>query len=171
MSMKTIPPSALPPATAGALLLDVRTSAEFAALHLPGSVLLPLDELAPAKVRELMAGKSACVLLCQSGGRARRAAEKLHAAGLDNLVVVEGGVAACAAAGLPVNRGRGVITLERQVRIAAGLLVVLGSALAWWVHPAWIGLAAFVGAGLAFAGLTDTCGMAMVLARMPWNRR
>jgi rhodanese-related sulfurtransferase len=169
--MKTIPPSSLLGPTAGALLLDVRTAAEFASLHLPGSVLVPLDQLEPAKVRELMAGKSACVLLCQSGGRARRAAEALHAAGLDNLMVVEGGVAACVAAGLPVNRGRGVISLERQVRIAAGLLVLLGAGLAWLVHPAWIGLAAFVGAGLTFAGITDTCGMALVLARMPWNRR
>ncbi len=169
--MKTILPASLPTAHTGALLLDVRTAAEFSALHLPGSVLVPLDQLDPAKVRELMAGKSACVLLCQSGGRARRAADRLHAAGFDNLLVVEGGVAACAAAGLPVNRGRGVISLERQVRIAAGLLVLLGAALAWLVHPAWIGLAAFVGAGLAFAGITDTCGMALVLARMPWNRR
>jgi len=169
--MKAILPAALPAAGSGALLLDVRTAAEFSALHLPGSVLVPLDALDPARVRELMAGKSACVLLCQSGGRARRAAEKLHAAGLDNLLVVEGGVAACAAAGLPVNRGAGVISLERQVRIAAGLIVLTGAALAWWMHPAWVGLSAFVGAGLVFAGVTDFCGMGLLLARMPWNRR
>jgi hypothetical protein len=63
-----------------------------------------------------------------------------------------------------------MISLERQVRIAAGSLVLIGSALAWWVHPAFIGLAAFVGAGLVFAGATDTCGMGLLLARMPWNR-
>jgi rhodanese-related sulfurtransferase len=86
------------------------------------------------------------------------------------VVNVEGGTVACAAAGLPVVRGRKAVSLERQVRIAAGLLVVLGVALGWLVHPALVGLSAFVGAGLVFAGVTDTCGMGMLLARMPWNR-
>jgi hypothetical protein len=73
--------------------------------------------------------------------------------------------------GLPVNRGRATISLERQVRIAAGALVFLGSTLAYTISPGWIALPAFVGAGLVFAGITDTCGMGMVLARMPWNNR
>jgi rhodanese-related sulfurtransferase len=167
--MQTILPASLPAAGSGALIVDVRTAAEFAALHLPGSVLIPLDALEPGKVRELMVGKSACLLMCQSGGRASRAAEKLRAAGLDNVLVVEGGIQACAAAGLPVSRGRGVISLERQVRIVAGLLVLTGATLAWFVHPAWVGLSAFVGAGLTFAGITDFCGMGLLLARMPWN--
>jgi rhodanese-related sulfurtransferase len=74
-------------------------------------------------------------------------------------------------AGLPVNRGKAVLSLERQVRIAAGLLVLTGTILGTWVHPGFYGLAAFVGAGLTFAGLTDWCGMAMLLAKMPWNQR
>ena len=65
---------------------------------------------------------------------------------------------------------RSAISLERQVQIAAGLLVLLGALLGWLVHPAFVGLAAFVGAGLVFAGITDTCGMGMMLARMPWNQ-
>jgi hypothetical protein len=74
--------------------------------------------------------------------------------------------------GLPVQRDGGkVISMERQVRIAAGGLVLLGVLLAWKVHPAFIGLCSLVGAGLMFAGITDTCGMAMVLGKMPWNRR
>ena len=73
-------------------------------------------------------------------------------------------------AGLPVVRGKKAISLERQVRIAAGSLVLLGVLLGWLVHPAFIGLSAFVGAGLVFAGVTDTCGMGMMLARMPWNQ-
>ena len=72
--------------------------------------------------------------------------------------------------GLPVVRGKKAISLERQVRIAAGLLVLLGAVLGWLVHPAFVGLSAFVGAGLVFAGVTDTCGMGMLLARMPWNQ-
>jgi hypothetical protein len=63
------------------------------------------------------------------------------------------------------------MSLERQVRIAAGSLVLLGVALGAFVSQWLYGLSAFVGAGLVFAGLTDTCGMGMLLARMPWNRR
>jgi len=77
---------------------------------------------------------------------------------------------ACVEAGLPVVRGKKAISLERQVRIAAGSLVLLGAVLGSFVHPAFIGLSAFVGAGLAFSGITDTCGMGMILARMPWNQ-
>ncbi len=73
--------------------------------------------------------------------------------------------------GCPVDvRGKKTISLERQVRIAAGLLVLLGALLGWLVHPAFIGLSAFIGAGLLFSGITDTCGMGMILARMPWNQ-
>jgi hypothetical protein len=75
------------------------------------------------------------------------------------------------AAGLPVTRGKKVLSLERQVRVAAGLLVLTGVILGTWVHPGFHGLAGFVGAGLVFAGLTDWCGMAMLLAKMPWNQR
>jgi len=80
------------------------------------------------------------------------------------------GSLACVEAGLPVVRGRKAVSLERQVRIAAGLLVLLGAILGWVVDPAFVGLSAFVGAGLVFAGITDTCGMGIVLARMPWNQ-
>jgi hypothetical protein len=85
------------------------------------------------------------------------------------VVNIEGGTLACVEAGLPVVRGKKAISLERQVRIAAGSLVLLGAALSF-VHLAFIGLSAFVGAGLVFAGITDTCGMGMMLARMPWNQ-
>ena len=83
---------------------------------------------------------------------------------------VEGGTKACEQAGLPLVRGKQVISLERQVRIAAGSLVLTGVILGWFVHPIFFGLSAFVGAGLVFAGVTDTCGMGLLLARMPWNR-
>jgi rhodanese-related sulfurtransferase len=98
------------------------------------------------------------------------ACARLQAAGQANVVNVEGGTLAWAEAGLPVVRGPKAISLERQVRIAAGSLVLLGAVLGWFVHPAFVGLSAFIGAGLVFAGVTDTCGMALLLARMPWNQ-
>ena len=109
-------------------------------------------------------------IICRSGSRGRQACEKFAAAGYTNVVNVEGGTLAWEQAGLPVVPGKKTISLERQVRIAAGALVVLGTALGFFVHPAFLSLPAFVGAGLIFAGVTDTCGMGMLLARMPWNR-
>ncbi len=152
-----------------ALLLDVRTPAEFEEVHIPGSVLHPLGNLDPDEVKKLAAGKKACIVICKSGMRSGQAAEKLKKSALRGLMVLEGGVTAWEAAGLPLNRGRKTISLERQVRIAAGIFVLAGALLGYFVNPLWIALSGFVGAGLIFAGITDTCGMGMLLARMPWN--
>jgi rhodanese-related sulfurtransferase len=152
-------------------LVDVRTPAEYREVHLQHARNVPLDKLNPDDFMRAQTGSGRPLyVICQSGGRGRQACEKFHRAGFDNVVNVEGGTAACILAGLPVVRGQKAISLERQVRIAAGSLVVLGALLAWFVHPAFIGLAVFVGAGLVFAGITDTCGMGMLLARMPWNQ-
>lgn len=150
-------------------LIDVRTPAEFEEIHVTFAKNVPLDRLDP---QALSAGRNGQPLyvICRSGSRSRQACEKLAAAGL-NVVSVEGGTLAWEAAGLPVVRGRKTISLERQVRIAAGALVLTGSVLALVVHPWWALLSAFVGAGLIFAGVTDRCGMALLLARMPWNQR
>ncbi|WP_435018259.1 rhodanese-like domain-containing protein [Tundrisphaera sp. TA3] len=154
-------------------LIDVRTPAEYHELHAVPARLVPLTDLDPKAVMGSRVGSKDDPLytICRSGGRSRQAAEKFHAAGFSNVVSVEGGTTAWEQAGLPVVRGeRRAISLERQVRIAAGSLVVLGTALGAFVHPGFLGLAAFVGAGLVFAGVTDTCGMGLMLARMPWNR-
>jgi rhodanese-related sulfurtransferase len=153
-------------------LLDVRTPVEFRELHAEPARNLPLDRLDPAAVMQARngSGSEPLYLICRSGSRGRQACEKFLAAGFPNVVNVEGGTLAWEASGLPVVRGKKAISLERQVRIAAGLLVLLGVALGWLVHPVFLGLAAFVGAGLTFAGITDTCGMGMLLARMPWNQ-
>lgn len=124
----------------------------------------------PSWSRAAARGGGPLYTICRSGSRGRQAAERFHAAGFTRVVNVEGGTLAWERAGLPVVRGRAAVALERQVRIAAGALVVLGTALGAFVHPAFLGLAAFVGAGLVFAGVTDTCGLGMLLARMPWNR-
>jgi rhodanese-related sulfurtransferase len=154
-------------------LLDVRTPAEHSEIHVPGVHLMPLDRLDAATLAGT-AGFSkdkTVYVLCRSGARAKQAAEKLEAQGFANCCVVEGGTLGWADAGLPVNRGPSkVISLERQVRIAAGVIVLTGVLLARFVSPSFIWLSGFVGAGLIFAGITDWCGMGMLLARMPWNQ-
>lgn len=152
-----------------ALLIDVRTPIEFATVHAEGSRNIPLDGLdAQAMVRQL-ADDQALIVICKSGARADKACRQLREVGCDRVFSVEGGLDAWMAAGLPVQR-RKVISLERQVRIGAGLLVLVGVGLGRWVHPWLLGIAAFVGAGLVVAGMTNFCGMAMLLARAPWNR-
>jgi rhodanese-related sulfurtransferase len=152
-------------------LIDVRTPVEFRAAHVEFARNLPLDQLDAATVAAGRNGSSQPLyVICQSGGRGKQACEKLSAAGFTNIVNVEGGTQAWIDAGLPVVRGQKAMSLERQVRIAAGSLVLIGALLGYFAHPYWIALPAFVGAGLVFSGITDTCGMAMMLARMPWNQ-
>ena len=148
-------------------LIDVRTPAEYREVHAEPARLVPLDELEPSTFRER--GNEPLYFICRSGSRGKKACEKLRAGGFEQAVNVEGGTLAWAEQGLPVVRGKKTISLERQVRIAAGTLVLIGAGLSL-VHPAFVGIAAFVGAGLVFAGITDTCGMGMLLARMPWNK-
>jgi len=170
-AIRRVTPAEVQASANRALLLDVRSPAEFEGAHIAGSILHPLGELDFVAVQKLAAEKSECVIICRSGNRARQAAEKLVANGLANLQVLEGGLIAWEAAGLPLERGRETISLERQVRIAAGALVLTGVVLGWLVNPALFGLSAFVGAGLVFAGITDTCAMGLLLAKMPWNQR
>lgn len=174
MSISTISPAELAERCAGGAieLIDVRTPVEFRSVHLSAARNLPLGELDPAALLRAREGAAdqPLYVICQSGGRSRQACERFAQAGFTQVINVEGGTAACLAAGLPVVRGQQAISLERQVRIAAGSLVVLGALLGWLVHPAFVGLSAFVGAGLVFAGITDTCGMGLLLARMPWNQ-
>jgi rhodanese-related sulfurtransferase len=148
-------------------LIDVRTPAEYGEVHVPFATNVPLDRLDAAAVSA--APGETVYFICQGGGRSKQACEKLAAGGL-RVVNVTGGTRAWDQAGLPVVRGKKVMSLERQVRIAAGSLVLVGIALAYFVHPYLIGLSAFVGVGLVFAGVTDTCGMGMLLMKMPWNQ-
>jgi rhodanese-related sulfurtransferase len=149
-------------------LIDVRTPAEYREVHVDFARNVPLDQLDASAMRKSHV-HGPLYVICKSGSRSTRACERLSAAGLD-VVSVEGGTEGWAAAGLPVVRGKKAISLERQVRIAAGLLVLIGVSVGYFVHPIGLALAAFVGAGLVFAGVTDTCGMGMLLARMPWNK-
>ena len=151
-------------------LLDVRTPGEYEAEHIAGAYNVPLDTLGEHGPEIRAAVADPVVLVCRSGQRARKAEEGLGAAGMTNLHVLEGGMTAWAGAGQPVRRGAPRMSLERQVRIAAGALAATGGFLALFLHPLFALVPALVGSGLVFAGVTDTCAMGMLLARLPYNR-
>ena len=151
-------------------LLDVRTPAEYETVRIRGAYNVPLDLLGEhgPEIRATVA--EPVVLICQSGQRARKAEAALRAAGMPNLHVLDGGMSAWSAAGQPVIRGVERLSLERQVRIASGGLAAVGGLLALTVNPLFAILPAFVGSGLVFAGVTNTCAMAMFLVRLSYNR-
>jgi len=171
--MKTILPVELQEILAtqpAAAVIDVRTPVEFAEVHVPQARSLPLDQLKPGSLA--LPKDQPVYLLCRSGQRATKAAEKLANEGFTQPIVIAGGTLAWIDANLPVTRSAvKVISLERQVRIAAGALVFTGVLLARFANPHFIWLSGFVGAGLIFAGITDFCGMGLLLAKMPWNRK
>jgi rhodanese-related sulfurtransferase len=152
-------------------LLDVRTPPEFNNAHVPGARLIPLDDLnVEAYLQHHEPGKPFYVL-CQAGPRARKAIERFERCGCVDGVLVEGGTQAWIEAGLSVNRGKSnILPLMRQVQIVVGTLSAIGSVLALLVSRWFAVVPLFLGCGLLFAGVTGTCGMAILLARMPWNR-
>jgi rhodanese-related sulfurtransferase len=152
------------------LLVDVRTPGEYATAHIPGSVNLPLDAV-DARLRRIVTDAGGrLVLVCQSGGRAAQAQQKLTAAGLTDVAVLAGGMGARTAAGAPVERtGRARWGLERQVRLVAGSIVLAAVVASIWV-PALRYVAGFVGAGLVFAAVSDSCMLGLLLAKLPYNR-
>jgi rhodanese-related sulfurtransferase len=179
--MKSMVSSELPPALrardvaelmrsgAGVKVLDVRSPAEFEAAHIPGSFNVPLDQLPDhrAALRELDAPM---VLVCRSGARARQAEMLLREIGLWRLHLLDGGMADWEATGLELERGRQHWSLERQVRMIAGSLVLLGTLGSLLVRRPLIVLAIVAGAGLLLAGVTDTCLLGKLLLRLPCNR-
>jgi rhodanese-related sulfurtransferase len=151
------------------VLVDVRTPLEFRERRAIMATSLQLSEVSAARVRQAAAGREV-FLVCKSGARAKQAAEKLVGEGMGEVVLVTGGTDAWVAAGLPVAKDAGVISLERQVRIGAGLIVAIFSVLALTLNPYFVLGALFVGCGLVFAGITNWCGMGLLLAKMPWNK-
>lgn len=150
-------------------LVDVREFPEYEAERVEGATHAPLSAL-ERNIGEIPRDKT-IYLLCRSGARAGEAAKRLARLGYADLRVVDGGLQAWASAGLKVERGEGrVWSLERQVRFVAGLLVFSGVALSL-ISPWFVLISGFIGAGLMFSAVTDTCGMGMALARMPWNRK
>jgi rhodanese-related sulfurtransferase len=151
------------------MLIDIREPDEFARAHVPGSVSRPLSRFGGADVRR-PPGQDV-VFTCRSGQRTAASGDRLADAAPGPAYVLKGGLDAWIRAGLPVRENRQApLEMMRQVQIAAGLLVLLGLGLGLTVHPGLLTLAALVGVGLTFAGISGFCGMARVLAVMPWNR-
>jgi rhodanese-related sulfurtransferase len=172
MTVRTLSPRAAAEylnAHPGARLVDVRTAPEYREVHAKGTLHIPMERLDASTLEQTVAD-APVVLICKSGKRASQCAERIAAFRRAETVVVEGGTEAWLAAGLPVERGPRTISLERQVRIAVGALVLLASVLALTVDPRFAYASAAFGTGLLVAGITDFCGLGMLLARMPWNR-
>lgn len=167
--MKHIKPAALQQSLARneAQLVDVREPAEFAREHIAGAQSVPLSAFDPSRLPR----DRRIVLCCQSGARSSRALAQLEAAGFQDVAHLDGGLSAWKAAHLTTSVDiTQPISIMRQVQITAGSLVLIGVVLAALVSPWFILLSGFVGAGLVFAGVSDTCMMAMLLAKLPYNQ-
>ena len=158
------------------VVIDLRTPAEVEKERLEDCHCIPVHEINTENVKSLLQEKGknsseTIYLLCQSGKRAEMATQKLATDDELKTVILHGGLNAIKSEGeTTITSKRKVIPLERQVRITAGALVLTGIVLGFAVNPSLFYLSAFVGAGLVFSGITDTCPMAMLIARMPWNQ-
>lgn len=154
-------------------LVDVRSAGEFASAHIGGSYNVPLDVLSqyPEAFARKFTGEM--MFICHSGRRAQEALGYLDAvtAGANDVTVLDGGIAAYESAGGVIVRGEGAWAMDRQVRMAAGGLVVLGFAAGKLISPKLGYISAMIGTGLVISALTDSCAMAAGLSKMPWNRR
>ncbi len=152
-------------------VIDVRTPSEFESVHINIALNHPLDQLKPLAIQAARNGSAQepLYIVCRSGARGQKACEQFIATGIQNVVNIAGGTMACESAGVQVVKGRKSISIPSQVQIIVGSIVVAGSVLAAY-HPLWAMLTAVMGAGLLYSGVTDSCVMGMMLARMPWNQ-
>ena len=157
-------------------LIDVRSSYEFNSGHVVNAQSIPLDSLSRESLlmhlEKAEAGsEKPLYITCKAGFRAEQAAQRLAAEGLENLVLIQGGTDAWEKAGLPVKRQSQMISLERQVQITIGVLLVMKVIFGFAIHELFFVGAALIGAGLIVAGITRWCGIAEIFAKLPWNRR
>jgi rhodanese-related sulfurtransferase len=163
-------------------IIDVRTKMEHNEKRLACKhIHLPLDNLDLQKLQKEhgLNYDSKVYLLCRGGNRARQAADKFFAAGYKNIKVIDGGLLACESCGERLEghessscnvKANCSISLERQVRVAAGIFTFFGTLFGIIFHQFFLAIPLFVGAGLIFAGLTNRCGMALLLTKAPWNK-
>ncbi|MBI4846151.1 MAG: MBL fold metallo-hydrolase [Candidatus Omnitrophica bacterium] len=151
-------------------LLDVRSALEFSQAHIKDSINIPIDMLS-ARINDLGQSKQNYIVLCRTGNRSPMAADMLMQSGMQEVKIMQGGMERWLKAKLPVIKGEGGVSLERQVRIIAGSLVLSGIFLSWFAHWAFIFLSVFVSCGLIYAGISDNCLMGMILMRLPYNKK
>jgi len=150
-------------------ILDVRSALEFSQLHIEHSLNIPIDMIS-AKINELSQSRQNYLVLCHTGNRAAMAADMLIQSGIHTVKVMEGGIVRWQKEKLPVIKGQGGMSLERQVRLIAGSLVLLGIIMSWLLNWTFIFVSVFVSSGLIYAGLTDNCLMGMLLMKLPYNK-
>lgn len=150
-------------------VLDVRSALEFSQLHIKDSINIPIDMLS-AKIKDLSENKQGYIVLCRTGNRSPMAADMLIQSGVQGVKVMQGGITEWQKEKLPLIKGEGGISLERQVRIIAGTLILSGIVLSWLINWGFISISLFVSCGLIYAGITDNCLMGMFLLRLPYNR-
>jgi glyoxylase-like metal-dependent hydrolase (beta-lactamase superfamily II)/rhodanese-related sulfurtransferase len=155
---------------AAAAFLDVRSVLEFSQAHIKDSINAPIDILA-LKAPELSKANRHYIVLCRTGNRSPMAADMLIQSGIHGVKVMDGGITRWQKEKLPVEKGAGGISIERQVRLIAGSLVLFGIIMAWLVHVGFIAIPLFVACGLIYAALTDNCLSAMLLMKLPYNRK
>ena len=156
-------------------VIDVRSPSEYRSGHIQGAQSVPLEDVQTGRISALTSRldrypNETLYVTCHSGTRARQAAEQLAAYGIRNVALLEGGTQAWEEAGLPMKRCGNAISLERQVQVTIGSLLVLKVIFGFTVHELFFVLSALIGSGLIVAGLTRWCGMARLIAKMPWNR-
>ncbi len=161
------------------ILVDVRTHGEYVEKRLAiPHTFIPLDTIVPETflLNHGLNKQTPLYCICQSGSRAQKAADMFLQAGCSNIYVVEGGITACSAEGLALTGTKAnlppqaVISIERQVRIAAGAMVAIFTLLGLFIAPVFLYLSLFVGLGLMYAGITNWCGLMLVLSKAPWNK-
>jgi len=155
-----------------AVLVDIREPVEHAREAIPEARLCPLSQLSRESLCAQVGDNAPAIIFhCQGGNRTRDNAARLQACSVPQAYILEGGLMGWKSAGYATRVDRTKpIELQRQVQIAAGSLILLGLLAAWLVSPPFILLTAFVGCGLIFAGASGWCGMARLLALLPWNR-
>lgn len=173
MSFKTVDPHTLKQWLHHheAVLLDVREPAEYAAENIPGSILVPLGSICKSTLPDFTGKK--LVIHCRKGGRGGSACEKLLAEDPTlEIYNLEGGIEAWRAAAMNIAAsGKSILPLDRQVQLTIGLLLIAGSASGYFLGTAFFLLTGIIGAGLAIAGATGFCGLALLIAKMPWNQK
>jgi len=173
VSLKMISPTEARLTAAGnpaVKFLDVRSLSEFEEAHIKDSINIPIDALVP-RAGELGVPGQEYIVLCRTGNRSAMAADMLMRSGVPSVKVMDGGILRWQAEKLPVIKGESRVSLERQVRIIAGTLVLSGILMSWLVHWAFIFIPLFVSCGLVYAGITDNCLMGMLLMKLPYNKK